>query len=112
MTSIGEQLKHALGIAKHYVVSLGKRELHIALDSPIGQALKAAVTAGEAGTTATEKMTLAVASLMPTLKLYAKDPAALESDLVTVAEKMLEDVLAQVKLTGPAAIFEALAEVV
>lgn len=112
MTDLLTRLKAFAGIAEHYVVSLGKRELHIALNSTLGEALKAAVTAGDQGTTAAQKMTLALAALMPTLKSYTGNLTALETDLETVGRSMLEDVLAQVKQTGPAMIFEALEAVV
>jgi hypothetical protein len=109
MSKFIDELTSIFHTTEHFVITLGKRELKVAATTPLGQAIKAAITAGEAGTTPVEKMTLALASFLPTLKTILADPSALETDLETAAKIILEDALAQVKTTGPLAIIEALA---
>ena len=112
MSTLIDDIKSLFHTTEHYVITLGKRELKVAAGTPIGQAIKSAITAGEAGTSPVDKMEKALASFLPTLKVYVTDPKALESDIETAGRIILEDVLAQVKTTGPLAIIEALAGVV
>jgi hypothetical protein len=111
MSSLLTKIANLIHGGETFVVALGKRELKIAAASVLGQAVTAAIKAGEAGTTAAEKMELALTAFLPTLKTYITNPDALESDVETVAKSIIEDVLAQLKTTGPLAIFEALAAV-
>lgn len=110
MSSLLSKIESLFSSGEHYLVTLGKKELKVAATSSLGVAIKAAITAGEAGTTTVQKIELGIASLAPVIKTYITDPAALESDIETTARLVLEDVLAQIKTTGPLAIIETLAK--
>jgi hypothetical protein len=110
-----ENLFHAGAGAEieHFVVTIGGTALKVAKESTFGTAILNAIKAGEAGTNAVQKIGLAIESLAPTIvSLIAPGGVqAAQEDIETTARIAIEDVLAQLKNTGPLGIITEIGKV-